>query len=203
MHIEVLVEEPSAEAALSNLLPVVLQDKASFTIHAYQGKQGLLRRLPDRLRGYRQWVPEGWYVLVLIDEDRKDCHELKARLEKAAQNAGLATKSSPGSDGKFRVVNRLAIEELEAWFFGDVPALLRAYPKLPASLDRKAKYRDPDAIPGGTSEALERLLQRAGYYTGGMPKIQVAQQVSRHMSPERNTSHSFQVFREGLLACLS
>ena len=159
--------------------------------------------LPDRLRGYKRWLPEGWRVFVLIDEDRKDCHELKARLEQAARNAGLATKSSPGFDGKFRVVNRLAIEELEAWFFGDVPALLRAYPRLPANLDRKAKYRDPDAIAGGTSEALERVLQRAGYYAGGMPKIQVAQETSRHMSAERNTSHSFQVFREGLLACIS
>ena len=203
MHIAFLVEEPSVEAALNNLVPAMVEDKASFSIHVYQGKQGLLRMLPDRLRGYKRWLPEGWRVFVLIDEDRKDCHELKARLEQAARNAGLATKSSPGFDGKFRVVNRLAIEELEAWFFGDVPALLRAYPRLPANLDRKAKYRDPDAIAGGTSEALERVLQRAGYYAGGMPKIQVAQETSRHMSAERNTSHSFQVFREGLLACIS
>lgn len=203
MHIEVLVEEPSAEAVLNNLLPSLLREKASFRIHVHQGKQSLLRTLADRLRGYRRWLPEGWRIVVLIDEDRKDCYELKARLEEAARNARLLTKSSPDSRGTFQVVNRLAIEELEAWFFGDVQALLRAYPRLPPTLHRKREYRDPDAIAGGTWEALERALQRAGYYGGGMPKVEVAQRVSRNMDPERNTSHSFQVFREGLLACLS
>ena len=203
MHIEVLVEELSAEAALSNLLPFVLEGKATFRIHVYPGKRGLLRRLPNRLKGYKRWLPQGWYVFVLVDEDRKDCHELKAQLEQAALSAGLATKSSPDHDGTFRVVNRLVIEELEAWFFGDVEALRQAYPKLPANLGQKAKYRNPDAISGGTWEALERLLQRAGYYGGGMPKVEVAESVSRNMTPARNRSGSFQVFCEGLLACLS
>jgi len=46
MHVEVLVEEPSAEAALRNLLPAILSSQASFQIFRHNGKQDLLSRLP-------------------------------------------------------------------------------------------------------------------------------------------------------------
>jgi hypothetical protein len=95
------------------------------------------------------------------------------------------------------------VEELEAWFFGDVEALVTAYPKVPSNLANKEKFRDPDAITGGTWEALERLLQKAGYYSGGLPKIEVARKVSEFMEPSRNRSKSFQVFKEGLEAVLN
>ena len=139
---------------------------------------------------------------MLIDEDRKDCRELKAKLEQAAREAGFVTKSRAGPNESFQVVNRLAIEELEAWFFGDVEAMHAAYPRIPVNLQSKAKYRNPDAIRGGTSEALERLLIRAHYYTGKLPKTEVAQNIAQHMEPSRNRSKSFQVFVEGLKACV-
>jgi hypothetical protein len=96
------------------------------------------------------------------------------------------------------VLNRLAIEELEAWFFGDVEALTTAYPGIPRTLGKKSKYRNPDAIGGGTWEALERVLQNAGYYPSGIPKIETARKISQYMNPDRNTSKSFQVFRDTL-----
>jgi len=198
MHIEFLLEEPSAEAALRGLLPKVLGE-ATFALHPHAGKQGLLARLPDRLRGYRSWVPSDWRIVVLLDNDQDDCQALKAELESVARTVGFGTLSSPTPGGLVQVVNRLAIEELEAWFFGDVPALVEAYPKVPATLGSRAGYRDPDAISGGTWEALERVLQRAGYYPGGLPKIEVARRVSQHMDPGRNRSKSFQVFRDALL----
>jgi hypothetical protein len=57
MHIEFLVEEPSAEVALLNILPKVFEPTTSFAIHPYQGKQDLLRKLPSRFRGYKAWLP--------------------------------------------------------------------------------------------------------------------------------------------------
>jgi hypothetical protein len=33
-------------------------------------------------------------------------------------------------------LNRIAVEELEAWFFGDIEALRAVYPKLSATLGR-------------------------------------------------------------------
>ena len=199
MRIEFLVEEPSAEAALSNILPKVFEPTTSFAIHPYQGKQDLLKKLPSRLRGYKAWLPREWRIVILIDADDEDCRRLKGRLEDIAQNSNLLTKSVARNSSNFQVLNRLAIEELEAWFFGDVEALHATYPRISLNLGNKAKYRDPDAITGGTWEALERELKRVGYYTGGLSKISAAREISLHMVPERNRSHSFQVFRRGLL----
>jgi hypothetical protein len=115
-----------------------------------------------------------------------------------ARSVGLTTRSDRESGGTFQVVNRLCIEELEAWFFGDPQAISAAYPRVSPTLGTQARYRHPDTIKGGTAEALERVLQRAGYYPAGMPKIEVARSIARHMLPDRNTSPSFQVFRDAL-----
>ena len=202
VHIDFLLEEPSAEAALTAILPSILSDNVSFDFHVFKGKEDLLKKLPERLKTYRRWIPNDWRIVVLIDEDRKDCHELKANLEKAAHEAGFVTKSNAPPDEDFQVVNRIAIEELEAWYFGDVEAMHTAYPRIPINLQSKAKYRNPDAIQGGTSEALEHLLIQNNYYRGWIPKPTVAQNIAQHMVPSRNRSKSFQVFVEGLRACV-
>jgi hypothetical protein len=90
------------------------------------------------------------------------------------------------------------IEELEAWYFGDWEAVRRAYPKVDATIPAQAKYRDPDAIKGGTWEALERALKKAGYFKSGLRKVELARAVAEHMEPGRNTSHSFKVLRTAL-----
>lgn len=202
MHLEILVEEPSAEAALDNLIPKMLSADNTFRLHNLQSKQTLLAELPKRLKGYKSWLPNDWRLVVLIDEDRQACDELKARLEQAAAQAGLITKTAALEQRGFQVLNRIVVEELEAWFFGDVEAMVAAYPRLPATLGRKEKYRDPDAIRGGTWETLERVLQQYGYYSAGLPKIEVARSISRYMVPERNSSKSFNVFRSGLEALI-
>lgn len=202
MHLEILVEEPSAEAALKILLPKITDPQVSFRIITFQGKPDLLARLPQRLRGYAHWLPRDYRIVVLVDEDRQDCHHLKQQLERAALMAGLFTKTNPTRDGAFQVVNRIAVEELEAWFWGDFEALRQAYPRLPATLADRRPYRDSDAIAGGTAEALERELQRVGYYKNGLAKVQAARDIAAQMQPERNRSKSFLIFCEGLSTLL-
>ena len=202
MHIEFLLEERSAEEALKCILPKILSGNVGYGLHVFGGKDNLLKELPKRLKGYRRWIPDDWRIIVLIDEDRKDCLQMKEKLEKAAREAGLRTKSSTTSEGNFQVVNRLAVEELEAWFFGDIEALHTAYPRIPKTLQYKRKYRNPDAIQGGTYEALERLLIQQNYFRERIPKPTVAQNIAQHMEPDRNRSKSFQVFVEGLKACV-
>ena len=197
MHIEFLVEELSAEAALRNLVPKIVPG-VEFRVIRFQGKQDLLSKLPRRLKGYSKWIPPDWRIVVLVDEDQQDCLELKRKLESAANDAGLVTRTGAENSSTFQVLNRISIEELESWFFGDVEALHRAYPKIPSSLGTRSKYHDPDAIQGGTWEALERELQRKGYFRGGLAKIEAAKAISDHMDPDRNRSKSFQVFRDGL-----
>jgi hypothetical protein len=198
MHIEFLVEEESAEIALQHLVPKITEKEISFRIHVFQGKHDLINKLPSRLNGYLPWLPYDWIIMVLLDEDREDCGKLKGKLERIASMAGLKTKSQAGLEEKFQVINRLAIEELEAWFFGDVAAICQAYHRIPSTIDRRRGLRDPDAILGGTWEALERIMQTAGYYAGGLPKKEVAREVSKYMDPDRNRSKSFQVFRDSL-----
>lgn len=197
-HIEFLVEEPSAEAALNVLLPKILPAGIGFKIHPYNGKSDLLKKLPARLRGYKTWIPADWKIVVLTDEDRGNCTEIKNAMESAGSRAGFVTKFI--NSGDFQVLNRIAVEELEAWFFGDVPALVAAYPGVPPTLASRAGYRDPDLIRGGTWEKLEKVLQNAGHFAAGLPKIEAAKEISNYMIPENNRSKSFQVFLSGIKA---
>ncbi|MEW5722966.1 MAG: DUF4276 family protein [Thermodesulfobacteriota bacterium] len=198
MHLEVLVEEPSVEEALKILIPKITGAEVSFSIHAHQGKPDLLAKLGSKLNAYKKWLPADHKILVLVDLDREDCRELKGRLEEAAARAGFVTKTASGGRSVFQVLNRIAIEELEAWFFGDVSAINQAYPRARPQLGLTAKYRDPDAIKGGTWEALERELQRAGHHRGRLAKITAARDIAGRMDPDSNRSRSFQVFRDGL-----
>ena len=195
-HLEILVEEQSMEAALELLLPKIV-GSMSFKLHPHQGKADLLKMLPSRLQGYAGWLPDSYRVIVVVDRDNDDCKELKCKLEESALGACLATKSAPNDD-RYVIVNRVAIEELEAWYFGDWEAVKSAYPRVSSKVPLQAKYRQPDSIKGGTWEALERVLKRAGYFKTGIRKIEVARSVASHMNPSRNTSPSFRTLRETL-----
>jgi hypothetical protein len=197
----VFVEEYSMEAALEQLLPKRLGD-VEFQIIRFQCKDDLLKNAPDRLKGYAAWLPEHWRILVLLDRDDDDCDRLKARLERMAADAGLLTKTSAGHGQRFQVVNRIAIEELEAWYFGDWAAVQSAYPRVSASVPRKAGFRDPDAIAGGTWEAIERVLKKAGYFSSGLRKLELARSVAGHMDIQRNRSRSFQAFIGAVTAAM-
>jgi len=197
----VLVEEYSMEAALEHLLPKLLGD-IEYQIIRFQCKDDLLKKAPERLRGYASWLPANWRILVLVDRDDDDCIVLKAELENMAAAAGLLTKTAADNGQCFQVVNRIAIEELEAWFFGDWSAVQAAYPRVPATLPQKAGFRDPDAVAGGTWEALERVLKKAGYFSTGLRKVELARSVAVHMNPPNNTSRSFQIFAGAVTAAL-
>jgi len=203
LHLEFLVEEASLESALTQILPKILPSTVTYKIHAFRGKTDLLAKLPNRLKGYQAWLPPDWKIVILIDEDREDCLKLKQQLEIMAISSGLITKSSCQKDKSFQVLNRIVVEELEAWFFGDVEAIRQAYPKVSPNLATQKKYREPDAIKGGTWEALERVLRNAGYHQGGLEKYKASSEISKYMNPESNLSKSFKVFYQGLLEIIN
>lgn len=198
----VFVEEQSMEAALEALLPRLLGD-VEFQILRFQCKDELMLRLPQRLEGYAQWLPESMAILVLVDRDDDDCAVLKQQLENITAEARLVSKTTAGPGKRFQVVNRIAVEELEAWFFGDWAAVQAAYPRVPSTVPQKAPFRDPDRITGGTWEALERVMQQAGYFKPRLRKIECARAVAQHMAPPRNRSASFQAFVAAIEAVLA
>ncbi len=198
MHIEFLIEETSAEIVLTEIVPKILGNDVTLKFHDFRGKSNLLKKLPNRMKGYGNIIKyqTDLRIVVLLDKDNQDCQELKNQLEDIAAQAGLDTHSKTN---EFQVLNRIIVEELEAWFFGDLEAMKEAYPKVPQSLTNRRSYRSPDEIKGGTWEALERILSSAGYYEKGfMPKTEVARNIAPYMDPEKNVSKSFQVFRDGI-----
>lgn len=192
-RLEFLVEEPSMEALLRELLPQWL-GPIDFEVYPFQGKQDLLKNLPKRLRAYSKFLPDTTRLIVLIDRDDSDCKVLKQTLEAAAAQAGLISRSSRIEE-TYQLANRIVIKEIESWYFGDWQAVKTAYPKVDPNLTGKAGFREPDAIAGGTWEAFERVAQQAGYFKGGLRKVEAARQIGSQMSPERNSSRSFQAFR--------
>ena len=195
MHFVFLLEEESMEAFLQALLPRLLPEACSHETHTVQGKRDLKRTLEARLRGYARWLPENWRIFVLVDRDRDDCEALKDELEGTARRAGLQTISR---GGHWLLANRIVIEELEAWYFGNWQAVRQAYPRISPRIPNRAGYRDPDGI-ANTWEAFERILQRHGYFTTGLRKKEAARAVAEHIDPAENCSGSFSVFHRTLM----
>jgi hypothetical protein len=185
--LEILLEEESAERALRVLVPkIVGRERAkAVAFRKFRGKYALKKDLPVILKGYAA---------------RLKGAALKQKLEQIALEAGLITRSMATAAKPFQILNRIAIEELEAWYFGDIRALCEAYPKVEEHLGR-LKEIEPDSI-SNTAEALKKVFEKA-YRKRNPSKIEVAERVAQHMQPERNRSRSFKVFCEGLKGCLS
>lgn len=195
-YLVIFVEEPSMEAFLDGLLPHILAD-CGFQIVPFRGKGDLTAKIGSRLRAYSGWLPGDWRLVVLVDRDNDDCRALKDRLEDKAAKARLLSRTRSGG-ACWQIVNRVAIEELEAWYFGDWQAVRSAYPKVSATIPRREGYRFPDAIRGGTWEAFERVMQAHEYFRSGLRKIEAARAIAPHVDPARNRSPSFAAFREAL-----
>jgi len=70
-------------------------------------------------------------VLTLVDRDDDDGHRLKRSMKQHAAVAGLITRSR-AVHGGWNVLNRIVIEELQAWYCGGWQAVRKAYlPGLP------------------------------------------------------------------------
>ncbi|WP_210518377.1 DUF4276 family protein [Hymenobacter terricola] len=200
MHVEFLLEEPSAEAALTQLLPRLLPDDTWHCV-PHQGKAALFLRLPALLKTYaRRMAHEpNLRVVVLMDADA-DCRKAKQQLETLVAAAQLLTKAMAPAGQPFRVLTRLAVSELEAWFLGDRAAIQAAYPRVRAH-HFKGLPRDPDAVPD-TWETLHRVLRKGGYYPASKAKVEWSENIAQHLNlrPDGNESASFRYFCQGLVA---
>lgn len=196
MHIEFLLEEPSAEVALNILLPKLLPSDATWNCYPHRGKTDLFQRLPGRLKTYARQLPHQpeLRVVILMDADT-DCRRRKAELEQVVAEAGLLTKTTAAGQ-PFRILTRLAVQELEAWFLGDREAIQAAYPRVRPQHFSGLPH-DPDTI-ADTWETLWRVLREGKYYRAGKAKVEWAETIALKMAPDRNTSPSFQYFRQGL-----
>ena len=196
MHIEILVEDESTQVVVKRLLKRLSPDPpdATWRVQQFRGREAMWRNLHGTLYS----IAAGRYadaVLVLLDQDRSDCIELKQEAIAIATDAGMIR-----NDGSLAVsdfVVRINETELESWFLGDAAAVRSAYPRV----SRRARFasRPIESIEDAW-ETLHRVLQRYGYYPNFMPKIEVAKNIAPHLSlvDGVNASHSFRVVLRSL-----
>lgn len=209
MHLEFLIEDSSGEKLLQALLPKLLGDQGaphSWRVHGYKGigrvpmglkatgdpsKRILLDQLHRLLRGYGK-TPGIDAVVVILDSDRRNCRTFLAELQ------ALRDECNPAPNTLFRI----AIEEMEAWYFGDRIALLQAYPR--AKKEVLDRYRQDSVC--GTWEMLADALhpggaeyiKKTGWPLPGQIKSEWAERIGPLMDPERNASPSFGKLRDGV-----
>ena len=175
-----LLEEPSIENVLEQLLPQIIPPEIRYICISHQGKQDLTKSIPVKIRAF-QSNPTTKFVIV-HDQDSHDCKQLKAELLKICQNAG-----------KSDILIRIICHELESWFLGDLTAVEKAYQLKPQSLSKKQnqnKFRNPDQLNSAKQE-LQKLVNE--YYAGTHSK-----KIAPHLSLTENTSHSFHIFLDGV-----
>ncbi len=175
----VFTEEPSAKVMLESLLPRLLpQERCSFVCIAFEGKQDLEKQLPIKLRG---WRTPNTHFIVLRDQDSGDCEAIKETLQ------GIC-----GRAGKPRTLVRIACQELESWYFGDLEAVETALQIGGLStLQEKAKYRTPDRIQCPSKE-LERVTKNR------YQKVSGSRLIGEHLRLDESRSASFQHFINGV-----
>ena len=184
-----LLEEKSMEVFLQAVIKLFLPVGTHVEYASFNGKPALMKKLVARLRGLSKSRPSDTRYFIIVDRDHQDCKQLKSELEKLVSQSGLTTRAHHKPD--WQAVTRIAIEELEAWYFGDWQAVRALYPKLPNDIPHKSKFRNPDAVQGGTWEALERLLIKNRCISGPLNKPELARLVGQNFKPSRCTSTSF------------
>lgn len=177
MKLVFLLEEPSMKYLLDELLPQILPDGVEFQTIAHSGKRDLEKSIPRKLRGWNE--PGDIRFVILHDQDTKNCIELKKYLLDLCRGTNRP------------ILVRIACQEMESWYFGDVNALSIAYgrPKL-CEITKQRKYRIPDDIPA-PKEALYKLIPEHQQIDG-------AKRVAPHMDIENNASISFNYFVSGV-----
>lgn len=199
MKLHALVEGPSEQHFLELWGRRFLPD-CELRVHPHQGKgtlpklgdknqktlrlrRGLLDQLPAKLAALGKALDhKEERVVVLIDADSEDLTQLRADL------AALAASLVPAPVVKFC----FAVEELEAFYLGDLKALAAAYPGHDQRL--LARYQ-PDSICG-TWEYFGQVIG-----DDGGNKVAWAEAMGSKLTtkPEQSRSPSFKDFCRDLI----
>ena len=213
MHFEVLVEDLSGKKTLDILVPKIIGEANTYKVKAYNGighipkglspkhdpqKRILLDQLPRLLQGYGRTFSNPSYavaVIVVCDLDHRCLRSFRRELY------AILESCHPKPDAHFCI----AIEELEAWFLGDLPAIRSVYP---GAKNAVLQGYENDSICG-TWEKLADAVYKGGAsaLSGngwqkqkvGEEKSRWAERISPCMDVNNSRSPSFVYFREKLL----
>ncbi|GAB4217422.1 MAG: DUF4276 family protein [Synechococcales cyanobacterium] len=209
MHFEILIEDKSGEAALEILVPKIIEHHTC-NVHGYKGlghipkglksnsdpkKRIMLDRLPGLIKGYGNTFsayPNYSFALIIVCDLDDRC--LKVFREELFS---CLDKCNPKPPTYFCV----AIEEVEAWYLGDLEAVKKAHPNAKSSI-LNTYVNDSicgtweklaDAVfPGGSAKLSKHSAQV------GEAKSAWAKEICPHMNVNENSSPSFCYFRDKL-----
>ncbi len=174
-QIEFLLEEPSMENFLKEILPRILPPGYAIGVNCFlrphQGKSDLKKSIPRKIRTFSNfYIPAK--VIIIQDQDSSDCKELKQQLLNICSENGTCP-----------VLIRISCRELENWYLGEMEAIEKVYPSFKAkSRKYKAKYRNVDKLLGSVELSKAISTFQKGYASKNIPK---------HLNIEKNNSTSF------------
>lgn len=168
-----LLEEESAKAMLSSMLPRLLHADIQARFIPFEGKQDLEKQLLKRLRGYQN--PLARFIVLRDQDGTVDCVALKSRLAQHCIDSGKAAQTKV----------RIACKELETFYLADLAAVERALGmKGLTGKQESRKFRDPDYL-GNPSQELSALTQRRYQKVGG------SREIGQHLTIDNERSASF------------
>lgn len=215
MHLEIFTEDLSGAKLLEKVLPKMIGpngDAHSWRTTSFHGigrlppnlrhephprAKAILNKLPAILRAYGKMEAPDQRVVVLVDNDTKDCLAFKRELSVVADECGAADIT----------LIRIAVQETEAWLLGDADAVATAYPK---ANKRRLKEFSGDAVHGNweyLADAINagdaKLLAARGYPELGTRKCEWAEKIGPALDPTNNRSESFKAFASGIMRMLT
>lgn len=174
-----MLEEKSMKVFLENFLPRSFPE-LDFLCIAHEGKKDLRKSIPRKLRS---WAQPDVRFMILIDNDGGDCQVLKQELTQLCREGGRRD-----------TFVRIVCQELESWYLGDLDAVAKAFSKdRIRAMRSNARFRNPDSIPS-PSRVLKDLVPE-------FQKVLAARKIALELDVDRNSSRSFQVFREAVSRC--
>ena len=215
--LRILVEDESGRRALEILVPKIVGHEHTFRVKAYKGigriprnlakktdpkKRILLDQLPKLLRGYGQtfshYPPDCPAVLfVVCDLDDKCQRVFRSEL------VGIVNNTIPKPDTYIC----FAIEEGEAWFLGDIPAVKNAYRNAKDgvlnSYANDSICRTWECLANAVVSGGSQALSKGGWQAIGAEKSVWSERIAPHMNVDANNSPSFCYFREKIRCLLN
>ena len=215
VHFEILIEDASGKVLLEQVVPNILGPKGKPNtyriVNIQELKHRVMAELPRKqartlpwdvilfqtlelqLRAYaKALVRKNSVVVIVVDLDSRRLGPFRKNLE------SLFHANAPNLEGGVR----LAVEEIEAWILGDLPAVRRAYPLVREYI--LSSYEQDsvcgtwevlaDALFHGGSERLTEF----GYPHIGREKCRWAENIGQYMDADTNHSPSFHAFRDML-----
>ena len=174
-----MLEEPSMAEFLRAVLPRVFpnwKEQQDFICVPHEGKSDLEKSLANKLRA---WAFDADRFVVLRDNDSADCKNVKRRLRVLCEQTGRP-----------RTLIRIACQELEAWYLGDLRAISEAFNVNVNTQANRKRYRDPDRLNQPSKEVKKLAPQ--------FQKMSGARAIGPIVQTEGNRSDSFNQFLTGL-----